>query len=394
MKASRDSSSLTAATTSSPGLPPDETPKLTLRRFIFQIVLNLPEPKPKTLVPRSTVPDPAAPSVPDNPWLAAARGGASTVTDPQAPVDESQPGPAPTVTTVPWEVESGRTAARTWRYGLRTGVLIVIGLFAWIGIRTTLLPQDVPDQAALPAAVMFDDASAHATAARFVAAALAWNEDDPDQRTAAVALDYAGLDPTLGWNGKGRQDVNQVIPGSVLIDDDTPDEALVTVFAQTTSYTRTDRDAPWQSGSPEWMTLEVPVATISGRMVVTAGPALTGFTSPGTPDKKTVTREDPPLTGETKETADAFFAAYSQGDVTALEVPGAEIPAPQTGWPLLEVASWAVYEGSGETRAARAVVIWSPDGETTVTHTYDLTLTRVTVADAERWQVSDIHASR
>lgn len=378
-----------ASTTPSPAHDPEHKAPLTFKRFVLQVVLNLPEPKPKPK-PETTgaAPDPQTP-IETNPWIEAA--GIEAAAPEHAATARHTPAPD----TVPWDIGNGRTAARAWRYTLRTFALVVLCLFAWLGIRATVLPHEALTAPPLPAAVTFDTPSAHAAAARIVTAALTWNEDNPQARAEVIALDYSGPDPTLGWNGKGRQEVHQVIPGTVQIDPDDDTKALVTVYAQVTNYTRVDRESPWEGGPTQWVSVEVPVTSIDGRMAVTASPAVTGDQPPPSPTKTPIEREDSPLTTQTKEIAVAFFEAYSHGDVEAVEVPGATIPAPQTSWELIEVDSWTVYAGSGDTRTARAQVTWAPDGDTQrITNTYELTLTRVVVADAERWQVSDIHVSR
>lgn len=367
------------------------------RHVVMQRILNLPEPKAKQASAS------AAPSGP-NPWKqASAQTSADGAADPNpwrqasAPrPDRAGPSSVPaTPTGVPWQLVETKKA-KAWRRVGRTALVIVVGVFAWVGLRTTFFPAPQPEPAPLPVSVTFDDQTATAVATRFAGATLTFDEDHPDERAAQVALDYGGRDSAdLGWNRKGKQDVVSLIPPTVTPAEDGK-SAMVTLLVRTVAYSRPTTADPWEAGPAQWLTVAVPVSVTATRVVATAAPTLVGETAPPRPPAPAGVAEDSDLTSSTRRTAEAFFTAYGEGDVSAVEAPGAGVAAPTSQWRMQALPAWTVEKGTGTgtTRTATATVTWGYDGQTaTLTQTYTVTLTPVRASDTDRWQVSAVHGS-
>jgi len=345
------------------------------RRVLFQRLLNLPEPKMKLEEESLSAPEAA------NPWAEAAAGPPGVARRPVS-----------TATDVPWRISDDSHTAHTWRRIARTSVLVLLVLFAWIGVRTAFMSGQDRPQVSTSAAVRFDTTAASGTAARFVMSAMTWDEDSPKVHSQAVGLDYPG-GGDLGWNGKGRQNVATVLPEGVAVASDGK-HAIVTVLVQLEVYTRAAPGEAWTLVSSGWSTVEVPVAVSHGRMVATGAPAPVGQTAPTWPANLTPPPGDGDLSKATQEGARAFFVAYGAGDVSAVEAPGATITAPTDRWEFSELSGWQVDTGAGQSRTATATVIWqdpdTPDTPVTYTVTYAVTLVQVTGGGGDRWQVSAI----
>lgn len=149
-----------------------------------------------------------------------------------------------------------------------------------------------------------DPLEAAALAGAFAADYLSWDEDDPARRGGALADHLAAPvgDPArLGWDGRGRQRAEVVLPGLVRADGD--DRVLVDVRVRVTPFRQVDgvRDgadgdgssadrpddrpadvlgvpaaapAPagrgWRGCASYWVRLSVPVMREDGRLVVDA----------------------------------------------------------------------------------------------------------------------------
>lgn len=363
------------------------------KQVVFQRLLNLPEPgydaqkakAAKAARRAGNAPEPVEPeapsSAPANPWLAAASGG-------EAPSRT----PITTASNVPWQIAEGSKSARAWRRIGRIAAAVVLALFAWVGFRTTFFPAPPASAPALPASVTFDSEAASGVASRFAIAALTWNEDDPTAHAQAVAMDYAQGESNLGWNRQGRQDVANAIPAGLDVAGD-GQSAVATVLVQLVSYLRPADAEGWQAVATEWSTVEVPVSLAGGRMVATGAPSLTGAVQPADVELPARAEGDEELTTATRATAEAFFTAYGEGDVAAVEAPGASIVAPADRWVFGSLAAWQVNEGEGENRTATASVVWTvPDEPQTYAATYVVTLSTVTGGGADRWQISAITA--
>jgi hypothetical protein len=333
------------------------------KQFILERVLNLPAPKERTPPPKK---------------------GGRPAARPQTV------GAAPAPTGVPWQIATESNGARTWRLVLRIATLVVLTLFAWVGVRETFFTSQVEQALDLPVSVTFDNQAASGVASRFAMNALTWDEDSPTTHAAGVALDYGTGSDNLGWNGKGRQDAVEAIPAGVAVAKD-GERATVTVLVRLVSYERAAPDQPWEQTDDQWGVVEVPVAQSNGRMVATGAPAPVGEPAPRTPPAATTATPDVDLTALTRSSAESFFTAYGEGDVSAVEAPGATIQAPSDWWTFGTLTGWQAYTGTGDTRTATAEVTWTvPDEPQTYTVIYTVTLTLVSGGGSDRWQVSDV----
>lgn len=336
------------------------------KHFIVHGVLNQPE--------RQKAPEPEAAPAAEK-WAKA--GEAVATTKPEA---------------APWHIEDDRSAGRFVRKLVKGAVVAGVVLFAWVGLRTAV-QGDYPEPALeLPASVSFDRTAAAGVGERFATSFLTWEEGKQPQHAEAVALDFYAGASDLGWNGKGKQAVRSAIAADVTVDPDGT-EARVLVFVDVVTYVpNEDPENPWKTSGSEWMTVEVPVAHDGNRVVATGTPVFVGTPETSYRPASDKRGEDTALSEDTQTAAEAFFDAYGEGDVSAVIAPGAVVAAPLlTGWTVESITDWTVYKGDGEDREARAAVTWETEAGTAITQTYDLTITRVTGASGERWQISAIH---
>lgn len=343
---------------------------------------------------------PAARTV--NPWEAA---GAELVARERAtaqPEETARQVMKPGAPWVPQDESSGVVFARRLGRGLLWAVVV---LAAVTGVRAWVVPPKAPANSTAPAQATpaYPTAEAQAVAGRFARAYLGWDETRKEERAALLATALpAGADSTMGWDGKGRQEVLAVQPGAV-----TPAEAgraLVRVDVLIRSGGPAEPSAgpsaspsagpgattPRAESGARWVGLEVAVFQAGGRFSVTGRPALVGVpaTGPQLPDAPAV-QTDTELTGQTKSTIEKFFAAYAGGDTESVSAPGARLPALPQGIEFKGLLSWSVdASGSGD-RWGSARVGWALGG-TTVEVAYRVKLTRVSSSDAQRWQVADI----
>ena len=102
--------------------------------------------------------------------------------------------------------------------------------------------------------------------------------------------------------------------------------------------------------------------------------------------------QDSALTTETRSRAKAWFAAYGDSNVDALNgisAPGAQI-APIGGLTLKSLDTWQVNTG-GDPRTAQAAVTWTtPSGQ--VQQSYELTLSAVRSGTTTDWRVLTVTA--
>ncbi|MEU4924576.1 conjugal transfer protein [Streptomyces parvus] len=357
-------------------------------------ILGLPEPgawqkkRERDREKRRTKDGPPRETPAANPWEEAARQLKAPA--PEQPA-QAPAGPTPAAPVPPWsplEERPGATAARSTGRALLWGT---VGLFALLGVKAVVWPGGGADDgkgAAQPGpartAPAYPVADAQALAARFTHAYLAWDEDAPQVRAAALAAvlppDTA---PALGWDGKGRQTVLAVQPGPV------------TRAAHRAARVRVEALVKPDTAPARWVGLDVPVAqtasTGSARLAVTGPPGLVGLpaTGPRLPDLPTP-EADNKLSERTEDTIRSFFAAYADGgDTETITAPGASVPPLPEGLELVSVVSWTADAGSGETRTGTARVSWSTGGAR-IEQTYRVGLTRVASASAQRWQVSAV----
>ncbi|MGW2599518.1 conjugal transfer protein [Streptomyces klenkii] len=295
----------------------------------------------------------------------------------------------PTPWAVPAPEKSGTVFAR--RFG--RGVLwVVIGLAAVTGVRTWINPPDAGAPAPAPAKTgpSYPTDQAQAVAARWARAYLTWDEARAADRARLLAADLpGGTDTAIGWDGHGHQEVLAVQPGAVSVT--TREQARVRVEVLLRGGSEDDKKKdPKVVRSDHWIGLDVPVVAVRGRIVVTGQPGIVGIpaSAPGLPDLP-VPETDQDLSVATQFVVEKFFRAYATGETDAVAAPGKTIPPLPAGMALKAVGSWAVDQGSGDHRTGTARVSWETAGGV-VEQTYRVELTRVSSADAQRWQVSDV----
>ncbi|WP_367141089.1 MULTISPECIES: conjugal transfer protein [Streptomyces] len=306
-----------------------------------------------------------------------------------AAVPKQQPSDRPPA---PWAVpapeKSGAVFAR--RFG-RGALWVVIGLAALTGVRTWINPPDHGAPAPAPAKTgpAYPTDQAQAVAARWARAYLTWDEARAKDRAQLLAADMpSGTDTAIGWDGHGQQEVLTVQPGAVTVT--AGDQARVRVEVLLRGA-KADEKKGIKETPDHWVGLDVPVVATRGRIVVTGQPGIVGIpaSAPGLPDLP-VPETDQDLTGATQSVVEKFFRAYAAGETDTVAAPGKTIPPLPAGMALKGVSSWALDKGSGDHRAGTARVSWETAGGV-VEQTYRVELTRVSSADAQRWQVSDVH---
>ncbi|MBT2482921.1 conjugal transfer protein [Streptomyces sp. ISL-94] len=343
-----------------------------------------------------------------NPWEAAGAELAARERAAAAPGEPAGRSAPPAVPWVPQDEKSGVVFARRLGRGL---LWAVVALAAVTGVRAWVVPPKAPTAASAPAqaAPSYPTADAQATAARFARAYLGWDEARKEERAALLASVLpVGADSTMGWDGKGRQEVLAVQPSTV-----TPGaagRALVRVDVLIRSGAPAgpsagpspspvpgpSADSPAGGTTPRaepgarWVGLDVPVVQASGRFAVTGRPGLVGMPTAGAklPDTPAV-ETDAELTGQTKSTVEKFFAAYAGGDTESVSAPGAQLPALPQGIAFKALVSWSVDVSGNADRSGTAQVSWALGGAT-VEVAYRVKLTRVSSSGAQRWQVADI----
>jgi hypothetical protein len=283
---------------------------------------------------------------------------------------------------------------------LGRGVLwTMVGAFALLGAKSVLLPKQTPAAPAqttnpAQAGPVYPADEAQAVAARYARAYLSWDEATPETRAASLAAVLpAGADTKTGWDGKGRQDVLAVESGTVTPSAQKQARVRVDVLVRSVPAAPPKKGAPAAPALPAyWVGLDVPVVQAAGRVIVTGPPGMVGIPGAGPKAPELTGPEADTAFGEqTAETVAKFFAAYAAGgDVEAVTAPGASVPPLPMGVLLVEVTSWTADRGSGADRTGTARVMWRTGGAQ-LEQTYRVELTRVTSADAQRWQVAALH---
>ncbi|GFN01423.1 hypothetical protein Sfulv_62330 [Streptomyces fulvorobeus] len=164
----------------------------------------------------------------------------------------------------PWAVVPEKPPALV-RVG-RIALWGAVGLLAAAGLRGLVAPPPSPagPQAAPapgPTAAAYPEDAARALAVRAAHAYLAWDEAKPEDRARELAAVLAaGVDPQLGWDGRGTQAVGLVVPGPVI-----PGRAG-------RARVRVDAQIAPGAGPVRWVAVEIPVAVAGGGRLVVSGP--------------------------------------------------------------------------------------------------------------------------
>ncbi|MGW0703028.1 conjugal transfer protein [Streptomyces sp. NPDC002867] len=292
-----------------------------------------------------------------------------------------------------WAEEDERSGSVIARRTGRLVVWSVIGLLAFIGVRSIVFPPDPPvaQQLADPQAEAQKDdvpeAAAQQVAARFARSYMTWNEKDPKSREKELAADLPkGADAQVGWDGQGVQLVAQSIPGEVV--QTSPRRARVSVDVRVSSTAGTGTKARTVSS---WRRLQVPVGVSSGRVLVTGQPALVGVEQPVDWREPEPPTADTVLSGTTRTPVENFFKAWVAGTADQAAAPGAQIGPLGSDLHLQSLDTWTVHSGSGSRRTGVASVRWKLAGAE-LQQTYRVTLAEVRADGASRWQVWHVSA--
>ncbi|MEU8580535.1 conjugal transfer protein [Streptomyces abikoensis] len=332
-----------------------------------------------------------------------------TRTEPAAP--ESAPRTAPG-SQVPWKIEDEKSGSK-FAVKVGRGVLWgVVALAAITGIRswfwTPAPPKPAPTK--VDSGPQYPVQEAQAVAARFARSYLTWDEADPQARVGALARDMPrGAETAAGWNSKGHQEVLVVLPSTVSVLGDKRARVRVDLLVSgpaPTDSAPSDKDKGDKKDEPKkddakkdakpasatrWMGLEVPVVQASGRVVVTGEPGIVGVPNSGPSVPAPAAKSnDMEFSDKTRGVVEEFFSKYATGEPGSVAAPGASIPALPSGMTLGSIRNWAVDEGGGTDRVGTAVVSWNVGGAE-IEQTYRVKLTRVSSAQAERWQVAEVH---
>ncbi|MEV4506056.1 conjugal transfer protein [Streptomyces klenkii] len=354
-------------------------------------MFNFPEPRPRS---EAQAPDPAAPSgrvepgfsERSNPWEDAAR---RLIAHDAAAEPKQQPPERPPA---PWAVPAPEKSGKVFAQKFGRGALwVVIGLATVTGIRTWISPPDHGTPAPAPAKTgpSYPTDQAQAVAARWARAYLTWDEARAADRARLLAADMpSGTDTAIGWDGHGQQEVLDVQPGAVTVADRERARVRVEVLLH---GAKADEKKGIKETPDHWVGLDVPVVATRGRIVVTGQPGTVGIpaSAPALPDLP-VPETDQDLSTATQSVTEKFFHAYATGETDTVAAPGKTIPPLPAGMALKGVSSWALDKGSGDHRTGTARITWETAGGV-VEQTYRVELTRVSSADAQRWQVSDVH---
>lgn len=304
-----------------------------------------------------------------------------------------EPGRRPARAGLGWAEEeetSGRSFAR--RAG-RVAIWCVIALAALTGVRTWVFPAKTPPPVTHTdpqAEARKDDVPVEAAqqiAARFARSYMNLNSADKDARAKELEADLAkGIDPKLGWDGSGMQLVAQTIPGAVT--QTGAHRARVSVDVRVSVTTTVKGKAATTSG---WRALEVPVAQVGDRVVVTGQPALVGLPGAVSYNAPEGPEADSGLSNATREVVKDFLTAWAAGNADQASAPGADIEQLGSGMSLDALDSWVVDAGAGDRRTGTAVVRWALAGAQ-LQQTYQITITKVSAGGASRWQVDAVSA--
>jgi hypothetical protein len=286
----------------------------------------------------------------------------------------------------------------------RGAVWVVLALAAVTGVRSWIWPPQAehPEGSAQrpTAAEAYPVADAQAVAARFARAYLSWDEDRPDERAELLrAVLRRGADTAAGWDGKGRQEVRAVQPGAVVPGKQQQARVRVDVLiaagpegadGRAGKNGKGGRDDAAEPAGAHWVGLEVPVVRSGAQVVVSGAPGLVGLPTRGPVLPEAETPEvDTVLSGRTETVVEQFLREWAEGRAATVTAPGARIAPLAEGVEFAELAGWSVDSGGGERRTGTARVSWSTGGAV-VEQVYRVTLTRVSSAQAQRWQVAAV----
>lgn len=289
----------------------------------------------------------------------------------------------------PWQGAPIRRRAKAWQVILRGLVVVLVALLCLTGatqwvrgfVGTNNAAQVAP--AAVPNVALFPAAQASGVAQRFTAAYLGWNAATPTARASALtAAGWTG-DSAAGWNGQGRQSVDNITTAAITTDSATAGTVTVvaTVHAVVGATVKPGR----------LIALAVPVLITSGSTSIGV-PAIVGIPSAGSALNQTSQdNPDSTLTAQTQDQASSFFAAYgTQQDVSGLTAPGSTVRGLGGAVKFAGITGWSVSTPTNGTAKASANVTWQTADGAQLSQSYRLTLQQTTAGDVSRWQVLTI----
>lgn len=371
----------------------------------WQVIMNMDPPKapprpPGQPKPAKTTANGHQPAAAGNPWISARPDATATPATATPAVGQLEPAsskparwPTGRGDTAPWQgAEPVKLRTKFW-YVLVRGLLIVVlvaalltGVRSWIA---TLSQDDTTTRqqtANVPAAVTYPSAVAAGAATRFAAAYLSWDSANTDARAAQLKAAGWNGDPTLGWNGKGKQTVEDITVAAIQADNGT--DGTVTVVGTIHSWTAPASGSEPTEGPGKQIALLVPVRVNQGVASVSATPSIVAVPAAQAPQDPVLENTDNDLTAQTQPQIITFFKAYATNtDVSSLTAPGSRVTGLGGTVTYSRLASWTVAEPAKDRTQAIASVVWStPDGAQ-LTQTYRLTLQRTVAGAAARWQV-------
>lgn len=258
------------------------------------------------------------------------------------------------------------------------GVLALLVL-AGLGVRSAIAPPPASAQVQSGAQVSVEQVDTAGAAAVATRSATAWlTLDSPQSRDQRLGEAWAGSDDV--WNGKGRLGIGQAYAVKTTVVSSTRVDVLVAVWADSEGEGLTDG----------WVGVLMPMDVSQDHPSVAATPTIVGLPEQSALPEAADIEEDPALAEQTRADIEAFFQAWSSGDVSALVAPGSTINPPRTGIGKAAVETWKVETGTGSTRSGQATVTWTI-GEAQIRCRYTVKLTQVSSATGTRWQVLEIH---
>ena len=263
---------------------------------------------------------------------------------------------------------------------LAVGRILLWGAVALVWVRgaLTFFPgiSNAPRPAEAQAPKMsFPEDPARAVALRFAQEYLTYGNDSADVRSNRLGPFLPdAADPTVGWDGRGTQDADSVVPvGMSVLSSKT---AVATVAART---------------GPRWLYLAIPLAVQSNRIVVSDLPAFVPGPWPSAGVEAAPISGDPSRTADIRPALESFFRAYaggSQGDLSYFAAPGRSLQGLGATMDFGGLVELRAGEG---TRAIPAVARVRWVDRTTgagLTQTYRMTL----VSRDGRWYVDRLGA--
>jgi hypothetical protein len=190
-----------------------------------------------------------------------------------------------------------------------------------------------------------------------------------------------GVDPRLGWNGKGTMKLQSAQIDGVDVRD--ANNASVTVLAQ---------------ADGRYFRLAVPVYSKGGAFVISGRPAMLPPLPRAVPPEAATISRDNALETKLQETLGGFFRAYGSGDTVSLKQfsDNAAITSMNGALNFFALKEIVVPAGSGPKRQVTTTVVWQvppsagrggTSGE--LEQTYELTM----VEKDGKWYVREIRGS-